>query len=83
MLGLKLNEFDKKIIDDGVFQAVSKTFADMFFIDVQTIENAETVEIKSSNIFYNRINSPFIGSIRLYLPIECKKQLIENIMNYI
>lgn len=68
---------DDKIID-CITKAVIKTFEEMAFIDAVYIGN-EKQEINVSHLLSVDIIEPIKGCIVLFMPLECKKKLAENI----
>ncbi len=66
-------------IEKALSAAVSKTFADMAFVDTLFVENGEKENLTFSQVIRIKIFSPRRGEIVLYLPKFCKKLIVENI----
>jgi hypothetical protein len=59
-------------------KAITDTFFDMAFLDVVESEHPET-PVAFSQIMSIQYLKPVTGYINLFLPIECKKAIVENI----
>lgn len=64
-------------IQQAVKKAVEMTFMNMAFIDVMETESIS--EIHYSHIIHITFSQPVAGGMILYLPMECKKSIVENI----
>ncbi len=67
----------KEKISKALIESVIKTFEDMAFLDVESI--SEVNRINFNQIMYINILNPLSGGIAIYLPNNCKKNIIENI----
>lgn len=68
----------KKEVAEVLAESVVATFAEMAFVDIAEVpETAEPLEY--SHILAVDFIEPGAGSLALYLPYECKRQIVENI----
>ena len=58
--------------------ATRRTFSEMAFLDVSNIEAPES-EPGYNQVFYLAFLEPEQGYAALFLPLECKKTIVENI----
>ncbi len=64
-------------INEALIESTIKTFEEMAFIDVEHAPDDNGVTF--SQILYIGILNPVKGGMALYLPYECKKNILENI----
>ena len=60
-------------------EAVSVTFADMAFIDVNPVSAAGGEPVEYSHVISISLLSPAAGELSLFFPLECKRKIAENI----
>ncbi len=76
-MSASIKKFKKKNISKALIESVIQTFEEMAFLDVQPVSDINTVNF--TQIIYIGILDPLKGSMALYLPVECKRIIIENI----
>lgn len=59
-------------------EAVKKTLSDMAFVDAEPMEDSAELT-GTSHIIAISYDAPERGSIALVLPLECKREIVENI----
>ena len=65
-------------IAGAIEQSVKRTFADMAFIDVEM--NAEGAsDFSTGQLIHISFSEPVEGEMVLFLPVECKLKIVENI----
>jgi hypothetical protein len=69
---------DKEKVTQAMHEAVQTTFMDMAFLDILPMEE-EPEEITYNQVIHISFSEPEYGDVTLYLPLECKKMIVENI----
>jgi hypothetical protein len=64
--------------DQALTDSVVTTFADMAFIDVAILPEPPA-DFDISHVISVSFTDPVAGNLALYLPYECKRQIVENI----
>ncbi len=71
------HDLSKEVLEEALRSAVSLTFADMCFLDVQPALGEE--HPGDGQLLHIAFSAPIRGGMILLLPLDLKRQIVENI----